>query len=59
MYDKKASNKLERGTCVFRRKGPITAVTWIDNKPLNVVSTLEVASGEAKKLVKRRKKDGE
>jgi hypothetical protein len=37
MYDKKANNKLERGTCVFRRKGPITAVTWIDNKPVNVV----------------------
>jgi hypothetical protein len=38
------------------RKGPITAVTWIDNKPVNVVSTMEVVSGEATKLVKRGKK---
>ena len=56
MYDKKANNKLEKGTCVFRRKGQITAVTWIDNKPVNVVSTLEVVSGEVTKPVKRRKK---
>jgi hypothetical protein len=59
MYDKKANNKLEKGTCVFRRKGQITAVTWIDNKPVNVVSTLEVVSGEVTKPVKRRKKDCE
>ena len=59
MYDKKENNKLERGTCVFRRKGPITAVTWMDNKPVNVVCTLKVVSGEATKPVKRRKKDGE
>ena len=59
MYDKKENNKLERGTCVFRRKGPITAVTWIDYEPVNVVCTLKVVSGEATKPVKRRKKDGE
>ena len=59
MYDKKKNNKMKRGDCVFRRRGPITAVTWMDNKPVNVVITLEVVSGEEAKPVKRRKKDGE
>ena len=58
MFDKKANNKLEHGTSIFRQKGPTTAVTWID-KAVNVVSTLEVVPGLATKPVNRRKKDGE
>ena len=58
MYNKK-SNKMKTGDCIFWRRGPITAVTQKDNKPVNVVCTLEVVSGEETKPVKRRRKDGE
>ena len=59
MYDKKSNNKLERGASIFRNKGPITAVTWMDNKVVNLVSTLDIPSGSATRPIKRRKKDGE
>ena len=56
MYDKKSNNKLERGTSIFRHKGPITTVTWMDNKVVNLVSTLEIPSGSATRPVKKEKK---
>ena len=59
MYDKKSNNKLEQGASIFRNKGPITAVTWMDNKVVNLVSTLDIPSGSATRPIKRRKKDGE
>ena len=59
MFDKKSNNRLERGSCIFRFKGPTTAVTWMDNRVVNMVSTIETPSGNATKPVKRRRKDGE
>ena len=59
MYDKKSNNKLEQGASIFRNKGPITALTLMDNKVVNLVSTLDIPSGSATRPIKRRKKDGE
>lgn len=57
MFDKKANNKLERGTCIFRRKGPITTVSWIDKKPVNVFPHQRLFM-EKQQSQWRREKDG-
>ena len=48
-----------KGGTVYLEESPITAVTWMDNKPVNCVTTLEVVSGQETKPVKRRREDGE
>ena len=59
MYDKKSNNKLQRGASIFRNKGPMTAVTWMKIKVVNLVSTLDFPSGSTTRPVKMRKKDDE
>ena len=39
LFDKKEIKKLQRGEVMWRRKGPIVALTWLDNKPVHVLST--------------------
>ena len=39
LFDKKEIKKLQRGEVMCRRKGPIVALTWLDNKPVHVLST--------------------
>ena len=59
LFDKKEIKKLQRGEVMCRRKGPIVALTWLDNKPVHVVSTFSKPPEEGcKPPVKRRKKDG-
>ena len=57
LSDKKELKRLKRGDIISMRKGPMVAVTWIDSKPVHMVSTTpQPPDGNIE--VKRRKKDG-
>ena len=49
---------MKRGETVWRMKGPILALTWIDNKPVTISGTTTGIPEEQLPEVQRRKKDG-
>lgn len=57
LCDKKKLKELSRGDVIEMKKGPLLAVTWMDNKPVHLISTISQPQGGTIQ-VKRRKKDG-
>ena len=49
---------MKRGETVWRMKGPILALRWIDNKPVTISGTTTGIPEEQLAEVERRKKDG-
>ena len=49
---------MKRGESIWRMKGPILALTWIDNKPVTISGTTTGIPEEQLPEVQRRKKDG-
>ena len=58
LFDKNATKTMKRGETVWRMKGPILALTWIDNKPVTISGTITGIPDEQLPEVQRRKKDG-
>lgn len=58
LFDKNAIKTMKRGKMVWRMKGPILALTWIDNKPVTISGTTTGIPEEQLPEVQRRKKDG-
>lgn len=58
LFDKNAIKTMKRGETVWRMKGPILALTWIDNKSVNISGTTTGIPEEQLPEVQRRKKDG-
>lgn len=57
LCDKKKLKELSRGDVIEMKKGPLLTVTWMDNKPVHLISTISQSQGGTIQ-VKRRKKDG-
>ena len=58
LFDKNAIKTMKRGETVWRMKGPILALRWIDNKPVTISGTTTGIPEEKLAEVERRKKDG-
>lgn len=58
LFDKNAIKTMKRGETVWRMKGPILALTWIDNKSVTISGTTTGIPEEQLPEVQRRKKDG-
>ena len=58
LFDKNAIKTMKRRETVWRMKGPILALTWIDNKPVTISGTTTGIPEEQLPEVQRRKKDG-
>lgn len=55
LLDKNAIKTMKRGEMVWRMKGPILALTWIDNKPVTISGTTGIPDEQLPEV--QRKKD--
>ena len=58
LYDKDKTKAMKRGEALWRMKGPILALTWLDKKPVTISGTITGIPQEQVPEVQRRKKDG-
>ena len=58
IFDKASTKSMERGDLLWRMKGPVLAVTWMDNKPVHATGTYTQTPLENLPEVNRKQKDG-
>ena len=58
LYDKDKTKAMKRGEAFWRMKGPILALTWLDNTPVTISGMITVIPQEQVPEVQRRKNDG-
>ncbi|PFX26968.1 PiggyBac transposable element-derived protein 5 [Stylophora pistillata] len=58
LFDKAAIKRMQRGDIIWRMKGPMLALTWMDKKAVHAAGTNQKAPSDDLPTVNRRKKDG-
>jgi len=58
IFDKAALKPLKRGDILWRMKGPVLAVAWIDKKPVFAAGTYTTAPPQQLPEINRKQKDG-
>ena len=58
LYDKAAIKRMKRGDVVWRMKGPVLALTWMDKKAVHAAGTFTQAPSQQLPEVNRKQKDG-
>lgn len=58
LFDKVVLKRMQRGDIVWRMKGPVLAVSWIDKKPVFAAGTNTSAPPQQLPQINRKQKDG-
>ena len=58
LFDKEVIKPLKRGDVLWRMKGPVLALTWMDKKPVHAAGTYTQAPADNLPEVNRKQKDG-
>ena len=58
LYDKAAIKRMKSGDVVWRMKGPVLALTWMDKKAVHATGTYTQAPAQQLPEVNRKQQDG-